>query len=61
MLVLSRKVGEKIIINDNIEVIIHSIDRGKVRLGIVAPKDVLIFRQELQDRINAGVPKPKAT
>jgi carbon storage regulator len=47
MLVLSRKLGEKIYINNNICITIVDIDRGKIRLGIEAPRDVPIFRQEL--------------
>ncbi len=47
MLVLSRKLGEKIHIGDNICITIVDIDRGKIRLGIEAPRDVPIFRQEL--------------
>jgi carbon storage regulator len=47
MLVLSRKLGEKIIIGENICITVVDIDRGKIRLGIEAPRDVPIFRQEL--------------
>jgi carbon storage regulator len=47
MLVLSRKLGEKIFIGDNICITVVDIDRGKIRLGIEAPRDVPIFRQEL--------------
>ena len=47
MLVLSRKLGEKIYISDNICITIVDIDRGKIRLGIEAPRDVPIYRQEL--------------
>jgi carbon storage regulator len=47
MLVLSRKLGEKIYIGDNICITVVDIDRGKIRLGIEAPRDVAIFRQEL--------------
>lgn len=47
MLVLSRKLGEKIYINDNICITVVDIDRGKIRLGIEAPRNVPIFRQEL--------------
>ena len=54
MLVLSRKLGEKIMINDNIVVTIIDIDRGKIRIGIEAPRDVPIFRQEL---LGAKAPK----
>jgi len=47
MLVLSRKVGEKIYINDNISVMVTEIGENKVRLGISAPSDVPVFRQEV--------------
>ena len=47
MLVLSRKLGEKIYINDNICITVVDIDRGKIRLGIEAPREVPIFRKEL--------------
>jgi len=47
MLVLSRKLGEKIYINDNICITVVDIDRGKIRLGIEAPREVPIYRQEL--------------
>jgi carbon storage regulator len=47
MLVLSRKLGEKIFIGENICITVVDIDRGKIRLGIEAPRDVPIFRQEL--------------
>lgn len=47
MLVLSRKLGQKVFIGENICVTVVDIDRGKIRLGIEAPRDVPIFRQEL--------------
>lgn len=47
MLVLSRKLGEKIRIGDDIVITVVDIDRGKIRLGIEAPRDVPIYRQEL--------------
>ena len=47
MLVLSRKLGEKIFIGDQICITVVVIDRGKIRLGIEAPRDVAIYRQEL--------------
>ena len=47
MLVLSRKLGEKIFIGDNICITVVDIDRGKIRLGIEAPRSVPVFRQEL--------------
>jgi len=47
MLVLTRKVGEKIFINGNISVEVLEIENGRIRLGIVAPEEVKIARQEL--------------
>jgi carbon storage regulator len=58
MLVLSRKLGEKIHIGDNICITIVDIDRGKIRLGIEAPRDVPIFRQELLASHNAPAAPP---
>jgi carbon storage regulator len=52
MLVLSRKKNESIVINDNITVTVVEIRGDKVRLGIVAPKDVPVHRQEVYDAIH---------
>jgi carbon storage regulator len=51
MLVLSRKLGERLIIADAIVVTITQIDRGRVRLGIEAPPNVHVIREELQTRV----------
>ena len=58
MLVLSRKLGEKIFIGDNICITVVDIDRGKIRLGIEAPREVAIYRQELlpQGALPGAVP-----
>jgi carbon storage regulator len=55
MLVLRRKVGERIIIGDSIEVTILRVRGGKVRLGFTAPQSVRVDRAEAQrgDRANA--------
>lgn len=50
MLVLARRVGEKIFIGDSITITVVEIDRGRVRLGIEAPKDVPIKRDDLLAR-----------
>lgn len=47
MLVLSRRLGEKIFIGENICITVVDIDRGKIRLGIEAPRETPIYRQEL--------------
>src|SRR5215813_1846175 len=56
MLVLSRKLGEKIYISENICITVVDIDRGKIRLGIEAPRNVPIFRQELLPLDNNATP-----
>lgn len=51
MLVLSRKKDEKIIIGDQITVMVIEIRGDKVRLGIDAPRDVTVHREEVYDAI----------
>ncbi len=53
MLVLSRKKNEAIVINDNITVTIVEIRGEKVRLGVLAPKEMPVHRQEVHDAIHA--------
>jgi carbon storage regulator len=52
MLVLSRKKNESIVINNDITVTVVEIRGDKVRLGIVAPKEVPVHRQEVFDAIH---------
>ncbi len=47
MLVLSRKLGEKIVIGDSIVLTVVKIDRNQIRLGIEAPANVAIYREEI--------------
>lgn len=51
MLVLTRKPGEGIIIGDNITIKIIEIKSGGIRIGIEAPRDTKIYRQEVYERI----------
>lgn len=51
MLVLTRKPSQSIMIGDGIEVQVLSVAGEKVRLGITAPRDVSIFRDEVLERI----------
>lgn len=51
MLVLTRKKDEKIVIGDNITLMVIDIRGDKVRLGIDAPRDVPVHRQEVYDAI----------
>lgn len=47
MLVLSRKLGEKIVIGDNVVITVVKIDRNQIRLGIDAAQDVPVYREEI--------------
>ena len=66
MLVLSRKKDESIVINNDIIVTVIEIRGDKIRLGIVAPKDVPVHREEVYEAIHGtkapvAVPKPAGT
>jgi carbon storage regulator len=54
MLVLSRKLNEKIVIDGGIVVTVVKIDRNQVRLGIEAPGDVRIYREEIASAVAAA-------
>jgi carbon storage regulator len=60
MLVLSSKKNESIVINNDITVTVVEIRGDKVRLGIVAPKEVPVHRQEVYDAIH-GKPEEAPT
>ncbi len=51
MLVLSRKIGEAVLLGDDIKIMIVDIRGDKVRIGIDAPKDLPVHRQEVYDAI----------
>lgn len=51
MLVLSRKKNESIVINNDIIIVVVEIRGDKVRLGIEAPKDISVHRQEVYEAI----------
>lgn len=58
MLVLSRRLGESIVINDDIAIHVIELGRGKVKIGFEAPKDVIIHRMEIYEdsREKRGLP-----
>jgi carbon storage regulator len=60
MLVLSRKVGEKILIGDKISVTVVRVAQGIVRIGVEAPQDLPIVREEIKDKVPAPLPKEPA-
>ena len=51
MLVLTRRVGEEIVIGDTVRVTIVSIQNGRVKVGITAPQQVTVHREEVRQRI----------
>ncbi|MCX2717579.1 carbon storage regulator [Helicobacter sp. MIT 21-1697] len=53
MLILSRKQDDSVMIGDDIEIKIISIDKGSVRLGFCAPEDCIILRGELKEMITS--------
>ena len=53
MLILSRKVGETLVIGGEIEVTVLGSKGNQVQLGIKAPKEVSVHREEIQDKVRA--------
>ena len=60
MLVLSRKKNVSIIINDDITIVVVEIRGDKVRLGVEAPKEVPVHRNEVYEAIRRNQQKPDA-
>lgn len=61
MLVLTRKVGQSIVIGDEIEVVVLEVRGEQVRVGVRAPKTVSVHRKEVYDQIRGGTPpEPEA-
>ena len=61
MLVLSRKKNESIVINDDITIVVVEIRGDKVRLGVEAPKEVPVHRNEVYEAIRRNQHKPEDT
>ena len=51
MLILTRRVSESLMIGDDVSVTVLSIRGGQVRIGVNAPRDIAVHRQEIYDRI----------
>ncbi len=59
MLVLTRKVGQSIVIGDEIEVVVLEVRGEQVRVGIRAPKSVSVHRKEVYDQIQETPAAPE--
>ncbi|MGH8455888.1 MAG: carbon storage regulator CsrA [Stenotrophobium sp.] len=51
MLILTRRVGETVMIGENVEITVLAVKGGQVRIGVKAPKDVTVHREEIFERI----------
>ena len=51
MLILTRKVNESLVVGDDIKLTVLGIKGGQIRIGISAPRDIAVHRQEVYERI----------
>jgi carbon storage regulator len=56
MLVLTRRIGEIVCIGPDITVTVIDVQGSQVRLGFSAPKDIRVDREEIRQRVDAGIP-----
>ncbi|HKD55239.1 MAG TPA: carbon storage regulator CsrA, partial [Steroidobacteraceae bacterium] len=54
MLILTRRNGESVIIGDDITVTVLGIRHGQVRIGITAPKNITVHREEVYERLRSA-------
>lgn len=54
MLILTRRVGESLMIGDDVTITVLGVKGNQVRIGVNAPKDVAVHREEIYNRIQEG-------
>ena len=52
MLILTRRVGEALMVGDDTKIVVLGVKGSQIRLGIDAPKDIVVHREEIFDKIN---------
>ncbi len=60
MLILTRRVGETLMVGDEVTVTVLGVKGNQVRIGVNAPKDVAVHREEIYDRIQREKDEPAA-
>ncbi len=53
MLILTRKIGESLMVGEEVTVTVMDVKGNQVRIGIAAPNDVAVHREEIYDRVQA--------
>lgn len=60
MLILSRRIGERLMIGDDVTVLVLGIRGNQVRIGVEAPREVAVDREEIFERKQAGEAPPRS-